>query len=249
VHGCSSLPVTGGFHESKLGPGKLDEWVTYEAVTTSVSGDYANADQGIQTTHGQIGFDEAPTVTKVSASVHGAVILGRVHIGHAAIGLASHNAADGSPSSIPLEGNVLEGVRIDDSKLKITLAEQFYRECDTKEKLAARHAGGLPPYHACLFLPARSADTEVTGFPEAGNGYVKCTIVQDISWDGPAHPTAEIHGHVVRVPGFGRIYFGEMFISDHSRRLTMVRFQLGSDVGGEVVLADGESNGATWPPT
>jgi hypothetical protein len=39
-----------------------------------------------------------------------------------------------------------------------------------------------------------------------------------------------------------------MFITDHSRRLTMVRFQLGSDDGGEVTVSGGESNGSTIPP-
>jgi hypothetical protein len=53
---------------------------------------------------------------------------------------------------------------------------------------------------------------------------------------------------VVRVPDFGKIYFGELYITGESRRLTMVRFQLGSPHGGEVVAAEGESNGLPWPP-
>jgi hypothetical protein len=67
-------------------------------------------------------------------------------------------------------------------------------------------------------------------------------------WDGPPHPTATIHGHVVNVPDFGKIHFGEMFITGDSRRLTMVRFQLGSPQGGEVVAAEGETNPNLWPP-
>jgi hypothetical protein len=98
-----------------------------------------------------------------------------------------------------------------------------------------------------MFLPADSKSTKVTGFPVA-NGTVRATIVQKIEWDGPKHRDAEIHGHVVVVPDFGKIYFGEMFISAHSRRLTMVRFQLGSPDGGEIVAADGEVPGGTIPP-
>jgi hypothetical protein len=52
----------------------------------------------------------------------------------------------------------------------------------------------------------------------------------------------------VHVPDFGKIYFGEMFITGESRRLTMVRFQLGSPQGGEISAAEGESNGDTYPP-
>jgi hypothetical protein len=250
VQGCSSLPVTGGLSESKLGPIQLGKWVSFDAVATSAHGDYVDAEAGIATTRGEVAFDAVPTMTHVTSSVHGLVILGRVHIGYAAMGLISRSAEGKSQPVIRTEGNRLEDVRIDDSRLKITLAEEFYRECDTRDKLAARHASGLPHHHARMFLPHTKAaqPTGANEFPEA-NGIVKCTIVQEIAWDGTPHPTAEIHGHVVRVPNFGRIYFGEMFITDHSRRLTMVRFQLGSDDGGEVTAAEGETNGSSWPPT
>ena len=141
------------------------------------------------------------------------------------------------------QSDALEAYR----RLKITLAEGFYQECDTQAKLKKKHAKGLAPQHARLLLPLVEDGDPLTTFPEA-NGVVKCTIVQEISWDGAPHPTATIHGHVVRVPNFGKIYFGEMFITGDSRRLTMVRFQLGSDDGGEVTVAEGENNGGTWPP-
>lgn len=247
VQGCSSLPVTGGHSESNVGPQQLDKWVSFEAVTTSAHGDYVDAEAGVATTRGEVPFDAVPTETRVSSSVRGLVILGRVHIGYAAIGLISRSAEDHGEPTIRLEGNRIEDVRIDDSRLKITLAEEFFCECDTRDKLAARHASGLPHHHARMFLPAHSKDNSLTKFPDA-NSTVKCTIVQEIAWDGEPHPTAEIHGHVVRVPNFGKIYFGEMFVTDHSRRLTMVRFQLGSPDGGEVVAADGETSGVPYPP-
>jgi hypothetical protein len=247
VQGCSSLPVTGGLSESNLGPQKLDKWVSFEAVSTSAHGDYVDAAAGVATTRGEVPFDAVPTETRVKSDVRGLVILGRVHVAHAAVGLTSRSPVGQQQPVIRLEGNILEGVRIDDARLCITLAEEFYCECDTKDKLAKRHAAGLPPQHARLFLPAVSGGGVVTDFPEA-KGTVKCTIVQEICWDGAPHPTATIHGHVVHVPNFGKIYFGELFITGESRRLTMVRFQLGSDDGGEVTAAEGETNGSIWPP-
>lgn len=246
VQGCSSLPVTGGLSESSVGPQKLDKWVAFESVSTSAHGDYVDAAQGVATTLGEVPFDVAATATHVKADVRGLVILGRVHIGRAAVGLISYSPDGPGEPVIRLEGNHLEGVRIDDARLKITLAEDFYRECNTKTKLAHRHAAGLAPHHAKLFMPVDGTDA-VAQFPEA-KGTVKCTIVQEISWDGEPHPTASIHGHVVRVPNFGKIYFGEMFITGDSRRLTMVRFQLGSPDGGEVTAGEGETNGGIWPP-
>ena len=247
VQGCSSLPVTGGLAESNVGPQSLGKWVSFDAVSTSAHGDYVDAAAGVATTTGKVAFDAAPTHTRVKASVDGLVILGRVRVAHAAVGLISRSAVGQAQPVIRLEGNILEGVRIDDASLAITLAEDFYCACDTKDKLAARHAAGLAPEHAGLLLSAVGGVDEVTDFPEA-KGTVKCTIVQAIRWDGAPHPTATIHGHVVHVPDFGKIYFGEMFITAESRRLTMVRFQLGSDDGGEVTAAEGETNPSTWPP-
>ena len=225
VHGSVSLPVTGGLCESTSGPNKLGKWVSFDSVTTSAHGDYVDAEQGVATTLGKVAFDAAPTITRVRAAVHGLVILGRVHIAHAAMGLTSHSAVGREQPVIRPEGNVLDGVSIDGHRLAITLAEDLYRECDTKDKLAKRHAGLSPEKR--MFLPAVSGADEATGFPDA-NGTVKCSIVQEIRWDGDPHPTATIHDHVVKVPDFGKIYFGEMFIKGDSRRLTMVRFQLGS---------------------
>jgi hypothetical protein len=225
----------------------LDKWVSFDSVTTSAHGDYVDAEQGVESTLGTVAFDAAPTVTRVRSTVRGLVILGRVHVAHAAMGLTSHSPVGREQPVIHLEGNVLEGVRIDDSRLAITLAEDFFREFDTKDKLAKRHAAGLSPREARMFLPATSGVSKGNGFPEA-NGTVKCSIVQEIRWDGPPHPTATIHDHVVEVPDFGKIYFGEMFIKGASRRLTMVRVQLGSPSGGEVAAAEGEANGDPWPP-
>jgi hypothetical protein len=247
VQGSSSLPVTGGLSESAVQAGQLDKWVSFDGITTSAAGDYVDAEAGVATTRGDIAFDAAPTETKVMADVRGLVILGRVHVARASVGLISRSAVAGQQPVIRLEGNRLEGVRIDDSPLKITLAEDFFQECDTHAKLAKKHSAGLAPKHARLFVPATEAGDALTVFPDAQT-MVKCTIVEEIAWEGAPHPTATIHGNVVRVPNFGKIYFGELFISGEARRLTMVRFQLGSEDGGEVTAGEGETNGSTYPP-
>jgi len=245
---CSALPVTGGHFESNEGPNSLGKWVSYDSVETSAHGDYSDPGDGVATTRGQKAFDAAPTITRVSVRVRGLVILGRVHIADLSLGMVLRGAPDTTQPSIHLENNRIEGVVIDQSKLKIELAEQFYCEHDTHKKLGDAHKKGLPEHHACMFLPCKKDEEEVTSFPE-DDGIVKCTLVQSIAWDGPPHPTASIHGHVVVIPNFGKVYFGEMFLAAHSRRLTLVRFQLGSDDGGEVSAGDGGTSGQPFPPT
>src|ERR1035438_10737763 len=57
VQGCSSLPVTGGLSESKVGPKKLGKWGSFEAVSCSARGDYVDVAAGVATTRGEVPFD------------------------------------------------------------------------------------------------------------------------------------------------------------------------------------------------
>ena len=246
VKSSVALPVIGGRVQSSEGPTTLDKWVSFDSATSSAQGDYISAADGKATTLGDLAFDAAATETRVSAQVRGLAILGRVHIANLSLGLISRSAQGTAQPPIRLEGNRIEGIRIDDARLKIELAEGFFTEHDTKDKLKTVHGKGLPHHHSRLFLPCKVGEEEVTTFPEA-DGTVKCTIVQSLEWDGPKHKDAQIHGHVVVVPNFGKIYFGELFVTGNARRLTLVRFQLGSDDGGEVAAGDGQTNGQTWP--
>src|SRR5262249_32900380 len=230
VQGSSALPVIGGHCESRVGPTTLGKWVTFESVETSAHGDYADAAHGVATTRGEVAFDGAETHTRVSARVRGLAILGRVHIADLQLGMFSRNVPDMAQAqpSIRLEGNRLEGLRIDDSPLTIELAEDFYCEHHTRDRLKAAFDTGLPAEHHRMFLPVnfKGEEEQVRTFPEDA-GVLKCSIVKHLDWAGTKHPTAEIFGHVVVVPNFGKIYFGEMFVTTHGRHLTMVRFQLG----------------------
>jgi hypothetical protein len=250
VQSSSALPVIGGHCENTVGPVTLGKWVTFESAYTSAHGDYVDGAEGVATTRGELAFDAATTETRVSARVKGLAVLGRVFVADLAIGLKSRSAQGTEQPPIRLEGNRIEGVRIDQSKLKIELAEDFFCEHHTKDRLQAAFQKGLPDHHHRMFLPAGlpGEEEEVRTFPERG-GTVKCSIVRHLDWDGDPHPTATIHGHVVVLPNFGKIYFGELFVTHNARRLTMVRCQLGSDDGGEITGGSGETNGSTLPPT
>jgi hypothetical protein len=247
VRSSCALPVTGGRCENKVPATKLGKWVSFKSASTSAHGDYVKASEGVATTRGKLPFHKAATETRISARVRGLDILGRVQITDASLGLISRSARGKSQPPIRLEGNRIEGVRIDGARLKVTLAEDFYCKHDTKDKLRAAHEKGLPEHHACMFLPHKEGLEEISEFPEAG-GIVKCTIVKKLEWVGKPAEKAKIYGHVIELEDFGKIYFGEMFITDKARRLTMVRVQLGSPVGGELIVADGETNGDGFPP-
>lgn len=49
------------------------------------------------------------------------------------------------------------------------------------------------------------------------------------------------------IPGFGTVYFGEIHLSRHARRLSMLRLEMGSPVAGSVSLGYSEGNGSLYP--
>jgi hypothetical protein len=58
-------------------------------------------------------------------------------------------------------------------------------------------------------------------------GVMVGSLVREIRGGGPG---LEIKGNTVRVPGFGKLYFGEFIIEQYSRRLVMLRAELGCPV-------------------
>jgi hypothetical protein len=250
VHAASAIPETGGHCENSVGKTTLGKWVSFDSAETSVRGDYVNAAEAVAMTRGELPFDGGEAETRVTARVRGLAILGRVQIAELSLGLVSRSANGTAQPTIRLEGNRIDGVTIDGNRLKIDLAEDFYCRHCTLDQVRSAFKGGLGPDHHRMFLPANlpGEEEEVRTFPEA-DGTVKCSIVSGLSWDGPAHKEATIQGHVVVVPNFGKIYFGEMFLKPHSRRLSMVRFQLGSDNGGDTSGGTGDGGTQTFPPT
>ena len=57
-----------------------------------------------------------------------------------------------------------------------------------------------------------------------------------------------MHGeHGILIPGFGVVYFGEYLITPTSRRLTMLRIELGCPITGSIVCGYVDTNGH-WDP-
>jgi hypothetical protein len=49
------------------------------------------------------------------------------------------------------------------------------------------------------------------------------------------------------VPNFGKIYLGEVHMIHNTRRVTMMRLELGSPVAGSIALGGGSGNGLPYP--
>ncbi len=76
------------------------------------------------------------------------------------------------------------------------------------------------------------------------NGISAYTLVSEI---GELPPTVKAKGHRIEVPQFGVIYLAELYITRRSRRLIMIRGELGCPHLGRFVGGEVDGNGSDWP--
>jgi hypothetical protein len=55
-------------------------------------------------------------------------------------------------------------------------------------------------------------------------------------------------GHVLDLPGFGRIFLGELLVCPRSIQFSWIRAELGCSVSGGVNASSARANGSTYPP-
>jgi hypothetical protein len=104
-------------------------------------------------------------------------------------------------------------------------------------------AGGKPLDLDGVMTPRKPA---VGGAP---GSYEERTVLTSLYQRPASLPVgcSAIGGWGIAVPGFGAVYLAELLITRFSRRLTMVRLELGSPQRGALIIADIGGNGSTYP--
>lgn len=255
AHGASSLPVTGGRSVSRVGPPPPNPFFHVDAAETFAEGLFENHDQFRAFTLGQMEQDALVAVTKVRVEVRGLVIgekfrltVKRIHAE-----LLSRSPRGSGQPSVRVGDVTLEGIDFNGHRLVVELDPAPFQRFDTHAKLlvAADDPAFVKESGGALFMNTPRAGGPPP--PPAGRlieacGIIYGTIVKSIRWDGEPYPGSTIEGNSVELePDFGRVFFGELLISEYSRRLTMVRAALGSDGGGSASGGDVDSNGS-WSP-
>jgi hypothetical protein len=145
--------------------------------------------------------------------------------------------------------SVIEGVDVDGHGLAVELNLPLFQRFDTLSKLmtASDDPAFVKESGDHLFMTQGTPGVAAPPPPRLPycNDLVYATVVKSIKWTGEPIATARIDQHSVYVPDFGKIFFGELLISSLSRRFTLLRLELGSELGGAVACAEVESNG-TW---
>lgn len=81
----------------------------------------------------------------------------------------------------------------------------------------------------------------------ADRDYVPCSLIDELP-PLPDNFPGVVCGNAVYIPGFGKVFFGEVHVHKDVHRVSMIRTQLGSPVGGAVSACVASSNGKGPPP-
>jgi hypothetical protein len=182
------------------------------------------------------------TTTRVSARCRGVEIGGAppvkrelepeptMSVAEVGATLVSRSARPGHESAVIVESAILTTVTFDSPvhgryRLDIGIDIEPFRKCDTRAKVVAE-----------------KSILQVHG----DRDFVFSTIVTQLEWQkGRAYPGWKPLGtNGLYIPNLGAFYFGELIIQASTRRLTMIRAELGSPTGGVAVMSDVDTNGS-----
>jgi len=138
--------------------------------------------------------------------------------------ITSHHGIDDTEPSITPLGSRFEGLRIAGCELEVELDTHFPPPRDTYQ--------GFKKENARL--------TE-------SKGLIVTTLVKQIDRGKKSCNELKISGNVIEVPHFGRIYLAQFLLTSYSRRLVMLRADLGCPVSGTLDVGDAQGNGTTYP--
>ncbi len=233
VHGASSLPVTGGLSEMTA-EGKQYQYVGFDSAYTRAHGTYDDPQAAIDITWHKRAPDSVPATTHVVSEIKGLRILERVRVGRVRAEMKSRTPSnENGETPVNPCGCVIENLLVDGVELRVTLNEDFFCAHDTKAKIDEAVKAG------------REGANRLCTLDSAGQMYAN--LVDKLEWNGQQPAGVTIAGNVVKIPDFGELHLAELFVRPHSRRLTMLRAELGSPVGGYVTSGSIETNGTTWP--
>jgi hypothetical protein len=237
-----SLPAVGGFATARSEAFNLDEMVSCTSAYTRVSGREHAADGSISILITAVveGLNilEVVTaeriVTQVSISLPNDNGLPRFSVA----GSCFHGLRIGCRDVDVKLNSVLHGLNgenRDGSSLTWQNIQQAGRSQAERLTNAFKDRGDKEAYRWAVNRHGWMASEP----PPRDGGKVLCSLVDGLEGAGASGSC----GHIVQIPGFGRIILGELWVSGSSIQLLAIRADLGCPVRGKVGIAAGGGGG------
>jgi hypothetical protein len=252
-HAATTLSVVGGYASSNTENYRLKDLISYRSAHTYISG---------------IKNEDGTHSTVVDTVVEGLNILDII-TADSVIGRLSAKHEDKLPSKIIPLGSTFENLRIAGKPVDVELADDLFSHHQTHEALLDHFLGKCKKDDACAGFeppdeiryewgrPAREIPDSLRERllipPKPGwrqsNGHLYCSLVRHVRELTPSGAPRQVvpYGHAIKIPQVGRLYLGELSCAEDTKRLTMMRLELGSPVVGRVAVAGPETNGKWYP--
>jgi hypothetical protein len=236
----ASLPAVGGHVTNRTEAFNFQGIVSCSGAYTRVSGRHLET-------------DGTPS-TLVTSVVEGFNLLEVVTADRIVAQVSIEHPANGGDPVVTFTGSRFEGLKIGGQDASLTLNSSLldggagtspitwpiFQKTGRHQagKLVKSAQGGGPAYQWVVDRYSWIA-------PAKTPGSILCSLVDGI---GSAVP-GKSFGHVMDIPSFGKVIFGEVFAFPTSVHLSMIRAELGSPTSGGLNFASARVNGSTIPPS
>ncbi len=239
-----SLPITGGHGIAHSGSFQFENIVSFESAHTEVSGSQSAQDGS---------YD-----TMVTTTVEGLNIMNVLTADKIVARISTVHLADADQPKISPLGSEIVNLRFAGYPAEVDLdldlfstldtfqgfKQRFETDRDFQQMARKRFLWGeldkdVPPYVQERY----NWQKHQAGLP-VSKGIAQCSLLKDLKC---ACPELKRYGHILMLPQIGKIHVAELLLTERSRRLSMLRLDLGSPVEGTVTVGGGEGNGVAFP--
>jgi hypothetical protein len=249
VKGSAVVPSTGGYAHVEHQAESVPRLYSFSSISSTVTGDFTDLEAAKQRTLQNPSMDPPlSAITRAHCRVEHLTLLERLTIDKCELNLSSVHSAAHSPV-FSSRGSAIVGLRLDGYLLNIQLDNDIFSgPLGTKKGICDRYEREEAFRHRIISDPDHKQGDNPNRPPEI-HGHIACSLVRSIDWVGDENPHAKIEAsHIIHLEDFGYIYLGELFITDEYRQVTLVRVQLGSQVGGDHSCCSGQVNGHDTAP-
>jgi hypothetical protein len=253
-----SLSPSGGYGSARSENFRLEGLMSYKSAYTQVAG-HLSKKEG----HGW--------VTLVTSVVEGLNVLNVITADRLSAQISTEHPLEGNNPKVNFLGTSFENLKIAGCPIDITLdfdicdqgngtgypKQSCVSDEQFRRRVAAQYQGmtdadALPDWVADRGIPDWIKERYKWDATKAtSNGSILCSIVKkaecsikNTEGQFPGRP----FGNVFEVPGFGRVFLGELLVDCKSYQLTMVRLEMGCAGEGSSGYGTAKANGVTYPP-
>jgi len=226
IQAQSALPVIGGHGHSRVEAFEFRDFISFKKGYSHVSGGHQ--------------ADDDSNNTLATAVLEHLNMFDVLSVDRVVSRLYSKHPPNQKEGNITWIGSKFENLRIAGYPVEIVLNVPLFESLPTYEAAERAFAKGgefrkIAEDPLCTGTALKPANVD---------GVFLCSIVKEIKTDCPG---VKVEGHSVYVPGFGKVYLGELLIKRGEKTLTMLRFELGSTTGGSGTGGGSKSNGTHYP--